>query len=800
MRALVVGGLLLRMGAVGAIATLAPLPASAIEAADAASIQDYAIAPGRLGDVLAQFAGAAGVPLSFDPHLLDGLQSSGLQGRYAVGSGFGRLLAGSGFEAVDSGSGRYVLQRKGSRPESEGAAPALPAVLVTARAERADDLPEAFAGGQIARGGRAGFLGNVDVMDTPLSTVNYTAQAIDDQQARTVGEVIAADASVRLTSQSYGVTESYAIRGFPINDGNIGDVSFDGLYGVAPNYQTSAAYAERVELIKGPTALLNGIAPNGALGGGLNIVPKRAGAQPLTRMTLDYATRSQAGAHVDVGRRFGDNQEWGVRVNGVLRDGDTERDKQNAHTQLGAIALDYKGSQLRASLDYVNQQLTVDAPTRQPMLAAGVRVPEAPDARRNLAQPWDRSVLRDQSLLARVDYEISDRLGAYFATGASRSATDGLYSNPMITDASGQTTMLPSRISLHLRKWTAEAGLRGRWRTGAVEHRWTLGANVYHDEMDVGFNFASTPLGSNIYDPIDFPKVDLSRPAEMAFSRTTLRGLALADTMALADDRVLLTLGLRQQQVRSVNPAAGTRDDEHALTPMVGLVVKPWPNVSLFANYIQGLNVGDTAPTNSHNAGEVFKPYKAKQYEAGVKYEAAGWLATASVFQIGKPSGQLGTDGYYRPNAEQRNRGLEVSLAGEPVRGLRPMASLSLLDGELTRASAAVQGNDAPGVPRVQANLGLEWDVPGVPGLTLTGRTLYTSSQYVDQANTQRLPAWWRFDPGARYATRIASRPVVFRAQIFNLADRHYWSGVTSWGGLAMGDTRTVRVSMQVDF
>ena len=61
--------------------------------------------------------------------------------------------------------------------------------------EQADGgLQQPYAGGQLARGGSLGVLGTADVMDTPFSTTNYTAEQIQNQQARSVAEVVANDA------------------------------------------------------------------------------------------------------------------------------------------------------------------------------------------------------------------------------------------------------------------------------------------------------------------------------------------------------------------------------------------------------------------------------------------------------------------------------------------------------------------------------------------------------------------------------------------------------------------------------
>ena len=73
-----------------------PLAQAAEPVARAAS-RGYAIASGKLGDVLAEFAALSGVQLVFDPQTLAGRGSHGLQGAYGVREGFVRLLDGSGY-------------------------------------------------------------------------------------------------------------------------------------------------------------------------------------------------------------------------------------------------------------------------------------------------------------------------------------------------------------------------------------------------------------------------------------------------------------------------------------------------------------------------------------------------------------------------------------------------------------------------------------------------------------------------------------------------------------------------------
>jgi iron complex outermembrane receptor protein len=686
---------------------------------------------------------------------------------------------------------------------SEPSATILPTVRVTA--DRSESLPQAYAGGQVARGGRLGMLGNQDVMKTPFSISSYTSQMISDQQAATAADVLARDPSVRSTANAGGILDAFYIRGFPIGEGNVGEIAFDGQYGVAPNYRIFSDYAERVEVLKGPAALLYGMSPNSSIGGVINIVPKRAGAEDLTRLTLEASSGWQGGAHIDAGRRFGESKEFGIRFNGSHRQGDTAVDNQERKATVGSVALDYQGERFRASLDVLDQRERFDAPSRPFLADASIAIPAAPSGKSNVTQPWEWGKVQDRALLLRTEYDVNGQLTLFANAGGAKTDVSRLFGTPTIINAAGDTRNTPGYFKFDVDRSTADVGLRSRFLTGSVQHAVTLQASRYRDQLDRGSVNGPTVL-SNLYAPRYTATPFVAAPASVpTISETRLSGVALTDTLSMLNDRLLLTLGARRQQVESdnFNPATGaitSSYDKSAVTPLFGLVVQPWKNVSLYTNYIQGLSKGDAAPLTAANAGEVFAPYKAKQHEVGVKFDQGTVIATVSLFQIRKPSGQL-TGNVYGVDAEQRNRGMEISLFGEAVKGVRLLGGVTLIDAELTKTnSAATLGRTPVGVPEVQANVGAEWDTPWLPGLTLTGGVAYTGKQYVNQANTQRLPAWTRVDLGARYATRIAGKATTFRANVLNAFDRDYWSGVASYGGFAQGAPRTLLLSASVDF
>ena len=762
---------------------------------DTVAVRAYHIAPGPLGATLSSFAVDAGIALSFLPALTEGLTSPGLSGTYSTQQAANRLLAGSGLEMVLRSDGSYTLVLRRIT---------LSDTTVSAAEQRASSLPPLYSGGQVATGGRLGMLGNTDVMDAPFSVSTYSAALIKDQQATTVGDVLERDSSVRSTGQTGGIVDSFFIRGFPVGEGNLGELAFDGVYGVASNYRVFTEYAERIEVVKGPGALLYGMSPNSAVGGVINVVPKRSLDEDLTRYTASYAQNAQFGNHLDISRRFGEERRFGVRLNGSVQRGDTVIDEQSREVGLGALSLDYQGERLRTSLDLISQEEAFDAASRPFLIEPGVAIPSAANGRTNVSQDWGWSRTRDKSALLSAEYDLNDNLSVFAHAGGGQSAVARMSDQtPKIVNAAGDTSSTPGYYRFEVQRYTVDTGARLHFDTGPISHNGTVQSSRYRDQLSRGI-ISGPPVLSNIYHPTDRPEPSIAKPDAPKVSASELSGVAIADTLSMLDERVQVTVGLRQQRIQSNNyNSAGTVTtayDDGKTTPLFGAVLKPWEHVAFYYNYLEGLSKGDVAPSNAANAGEVFAPYVSKQHEIGIKLDYGTFMSTLALFQIQKPSGELAS-GTFSVQGEQRNRGLELSVFGEVAPGTRLLGGVTLLDAQLIKTSvAAHQGNTPVGVPEVQANLWAEWDTPWLEGLTLTSGAIYTASQYVNQANTQQLDPWTRFDIGARYSTRIAERPTTFRATVQNLFDREYWSGVASYGAFSQGSPRTLLLSATVDF
>ena len=320
--------------------------------AEDAPRRSYQVPAGSLGAALTRFAGLAGVNLSVDPALVSGRTSPGLSGDFAVEEGFAQLLQGSGLQLQPVGEQAYMLT-----PAPTGSTLQLGATSIYATADTAHGDP--YAGGQVARRGSQGLLGSKDFMETPFSETTYTSELVKNLQARTLGDLIASDPSVRATNPAGGRYEQFTIRGMSLFNS---DVSYNGLYGILPTYTIDMEMADRVDVLKGPSQLINGISPRGSVGGGINVVPKRATDVPVTSFTGNYASDSQVGGAVDIGRRFGEGDMFGVRFNGVKQSGDTEWDHQNVDREMAVLGLDFRGERLRLSTDLGRTERDTDAP------------------------------------------------------------------------------------------------------------------------------------------------------------------------------------------------------------------------------------------------------------------------------------------------------------------------------------------------------------------------------------------------------------------------------------------------------
>ncbi|GGB97420.1 TonB-dependent receptor [Oxalicibacterium flavum] len=697
----------------------------------------------------------------------------------------------------------------------------LEAITVTSSADAsAEGLTKPYAGGQIARGGRVGILGNQDMMDTPFSSTAYTNELIQNQQAKSVADVLQNDPTVRLARGFGNFQELYMIRGFNVYSD---DMSYNGLYGLLPRQYVAAELLERVEVFRGASAFLNGAAPgSSAIGGTVNVLPKRAGNDPLTQLNVGVESDGQYQLGLDFSRRFGADNASGIRVNAVRRDGETAVNNEKRELNLLAVGWDWRSRDIRISADIGYQEHNLKGP--RPNVTPNGVIPAAPDASKNFGQSWTRSDSEDTFGTLRAEFDLNPGTTAWIAGGFREGREDNILAGPTVNNLNGDSTYNRADNVREDSVRTLETGARGKFDIGSVKHSWVLSASTLSSQERNAY--AWSPSGApypNLYNPETIPAPaavggfaggQLNDPH--VIGKTNLTSFALADTMSFMDDRMLLTLGARHQEIHSRgydynDGSESSNYKKSKVTPMAGLVFKASKELSFYGNYSEGMQKGDIAPLRTgsparpvSNGGQVTAPYIAKQKELGIKYDAGRFGGSLNLFEIKRPSGYVNASDTFVTDGEQRNRGIELSMFGEVQRGLRLLGGLTLIDAEQVRSNVpANNGNDVIGVPRTMVNLGADWDIPGITGLSLNGRVVYTSSQNANAADTLKIPSWTRVDLGARYLTTIGNRLVTWRARVDNVTDRNYWASVGGYPGsnyLVLGAPRTFVVSASIEF
>jgi iron complex outermembrane receptor protein len=690
-------------------------------------------------------------------------------------------------------------------------APASEVIVVTGSQV---DLPPEYAGGQVATGGRVGLFGALDVMDSPFSTTNYTEELARNQQARSVADVLQNDPTVRVAKGFGNFQELYVIRGFPVYSD---DMTYNGVYGILPRQFVASELLERVEVFHGASAFLNGAAPGGSgVGGAFNLVPKRA-TETLNRVTAGVESGGELYGAADVARRFGEGNAFGVRANLAHRNGESVIENQERELSVAAAGADYRGDWFRVSLDIGYQDQHIDAP--RPQVTPGGAITEPPASDGNFAQPWTFSDEKQLFGVVRGEYDINDIFSVWAAAGARNGEEENVLANPT-AQASGVTSAYRFDNTREDNVISADAGVRADFDTGPVTHRVIVSGSAVALESKNAYAFSSfAGFAGDLYNPYPAtrPAADffvggvLSNPLKTEESNA--RSFAVADMLTFLDGAFIATLGARWQELETqsfdYNSGAVLSDYKaDAVTPALGLVWKARDYLSIYANYSESLTPGGIAPATSGgapvtNAGEVLDPFRGKQAEIGAKADFGTFGGTVSLFSLTLPSAYV-DNGVFGDNGEQENTGVEISVFGEPVEGVRILGGLTALEAELKdTAGGGLDGMTAIGVPDLQANVNLEWDVPVLTGLTLDGRVVYTGEQYASGDNTLTLDAWTRLDIGARYTLDIADRAVTLRARLENVTDEDYWASSGGYPGanyLVLGGPRTALVSASVDF
>ena len=707
----------------------------------------------------------------------------------------------------------------------------LPTITVKA------DQQDSYASGKLKKKSNLGSLGEKSTIDTPFSVTTYTDKLIQDQQASSVSEVLRNDPSIRETTNAGHLNENVQIRGFAVG---FEDYNLNGLFGMAPTGRIPTDILDSVTLLKGPNALVAGMAPAGSVGGVVMAQTKRA-TKDLTQVSAMYEDGGYYKSGFDVARRFGENKEFGARASASSGQGEHIIDGMDDKNASGVVALDYTTDKLKVNFDAyaVRDKRDNGSPAMvcfacsNPTLGiVGIGyVPKAPEGDSNyfsnlkgeqraqyVGLSGEYKVTPDWKLFLGGGYAEKEYIGHLFGTRMMMGTITGNKANGLTGTYLGSENYALSqyyRVGSHEHNVAANTGFEGKFETGFIKHTLGLRADYLtrkysqHSGPTTSYfltNLYNPDVGSNAQMPSTYPKI-------VPYADNTYVSYTLTDQLSMLDDKLQLILGARYQDMDIKALTTNTKFSDDKVSPSIGIVVKPFgENFSFYGSYVEGLsqgkNLSDTTYINDVNYNKTFAPFQTKQYEVGAKYQLGSWLNTLALYQIEKPDlmttkfaaadangkTQITTD-----DAETRSRGIEWSFSGNIIDGLNVIGNLAYIDAEYKKALTN-QGNTIYGIPKFTGSLGLDYAIPTLEGLNVNTRVSYIGDQYLNSTNTLKLPDYTIFDLGASYKVKVGGVDTTFRANVDNVANKKYWAGVFNDNYAIIGEARTYKLGVTFDF
>jgi iron complex outermembrane receptor protein len=188
-----------------------------------------------------------------------------------------------------------------------------------------------------------------------------------------------------------------------------------------------------------------------------------------------------------------------------------------------------------------------------------------------------------------------------------------------------------------------------------------------------------------------------------------------------------------------------------------------------YAGYTKGLEESPVAPEIAVNRGEAPPAIITEQMDAGFRFNLTPTLRlVAGVFDVRKPYFALDPSRVFRRLGDVRNRGIEVSLAGQITPRLDIVLGGVFLDASVNgdAVNSGPIGRRPVGSIGRNINGALNWNLPWVQGLSLDVAYESTSDRVANSANTFVIPARFAAALGGRYRFDLFDKPATFRAQI----------------------------------
>ncbi|WP_160000446.1 TonB-dependent receptor [Roseomonas sp. 18066] len=783
-----------RLAVLLACTMLTPLPmlvapAAAQEAAEGRFRFDIPARP--IPEALNELGRVTGLSVVFTETVPAGALARPVMGQMTARQALTALLAGTGFTWRFSGANAVTLLPV--PPIGTEGAMLLPDVNVAGARESAWGPVQGYRATRSATGTRT----DTALRDVPQSISVIPREVIEDQEARSLDQVLENVSGVRSGGSVGNRGETYLVRGFRTNLRAVDGVMLNPVLGF-PEAFADLANVERVEVLKGPASVLYG---QGEPGGLINIVTRRPEMTPSAGLTLEGGSYGHARSEFDVTGPLGETVAG--RLSGaVQRDNGWRDGMPQTEREFIAPSVQWQpDAQTRIRLDatYINTR----SGYARGLVAQGEGV--SMSRRAFLGENWSRYASHRADITWRAEREINDWLTLRHIGRLDWGHTHRLMAEHTSLGRDGRTLgrrAYDQNDNMNSMDLQFDATLR--FRTGPLRH--TLLAGLEYVEAETSYTVLRAEMaGIDILNPVRGTPIPYLPFHQYARDGLTMLSFFAQDQVEVTP-RLKLLGGLRYDRYaldrldNQIRTRTRLDTEGDAVSPRLGATYALTPEVTLFASWSRSF----VPQMGADRLGRGFEPETGQQFEGGIKADLLGeqLSVTLAAFQI-RRSNVLATDplvsGFNVQTGEQRARGVEAELSGEITPGWRWLASGAYTDAEITSDTTFAEGRRLAGVPLWSGSLWTSYELRDgrLSGLMLGGGAFASSTRSGDLNNSYRVGGFTRVDVTASYPVLPQARLAV---SVRNLFDADYIEAPVRRTENYAGAPRTVLVALKARF
>jgi iron complex outermembrane recepter protein len=554
---------------------------------------------------------------------------------------------------------------------------------------------------------------DAEIKDVPQSIQVIPQQVLEDQ-----GETELNDALRNVSGVSQDGLGQVNIRGFGASDNIRSNGASINVVDFISDF--SLSNVEQIEVLKGPASVLYG---TGAPGGTVNLTTKQPQTEPSYGIEGTIGNFDYYNPSLDFTGPLNEDKTILYRLNiGYENTGSFVDFVELEEIALFPVISFQLGKNTDLTLEggYRNQDNrgTSDGSFASFLPARGT-VLSNPEGEvplsRNLGEPdFDRYSIDQWNIGYLLNHKFSNNWSLRNRFSASITDQQERFISPNVLEEDNRTVLRnASDQNSFVENYTLQTDIQGKIQTGIVKQDLLVGIELERNILDEVFRGAEAPSidlfepeYGNIPDEFDFEPSFADRITSDAI------GIYAQDLVSIGKrEQVKIVVGGRFDWVFNnfedkLDDSFSEESEDTAFAPRAGIVYQPIEPVSLYAGWSRSFE----PQFGVDRLGTPFVPITGEQFEVGAKTDFFDrkLSATLAAYQITRQNDfqpdPVDPDNFEIQIGEQRSRGIEFDLIGEPLPGLRLIASYAYTDALVTEDTTGLEGTRIIGIPEHSGN------------------------------------------------------------------------------------------------